>query len=90
MIRPLVKLLRQVIGWPLEAAILYPLVGILRLMPVQTASFLSGALFGTLGPISPWHKRVLFNIGYAMPETSASRTPPHRQAGMVQYGAGLC
>ena len=40
MIRPLVKLLRQMIGWPLEAAILYPLVGILRLLPVQTASFL--------------------------------------------------
>ena len=40
MIRPLAKLLRQMIGWPLEAAILYPLVGLLRLLPVQTASFL--------------------------------------------------
>ena len=69
------------IGWPLEAAILYPLVGLLRLLPVQTASFLGGAIFGLLGPISPSHKRVIFNIGYAMPETTpAERRRIGRQA----------
>ncbi len=69
MIRSMLKRIRQVIGWPLEAALLYLLVWIIRIIPVRFASALGGAVFGTLGPISPWNKRVMFNIGYAMPET---------------------
>ena len=53
----------------------------IRITPVRFASAFGGALFGTIGPISPWNRRVIFNIGYAMPETdSGQRRRIARQA----------
>jgi KDO2-lipid IV(A) lauroyltransferase len=69
MIRLILKRIRQGIGWPLEAALVYLLSWVVRIVPVRVASALGGAIFGTIGPISPWNRRVMFNIGYAMPET---------------------
>ncbi|MGC6484289.1 MAG: lysophospholipid acyltransferase family protein [Candidatus Puniceispirillales bacterium] len=81
MIKHLAKRIRQGLGWPLEAAIVYALVWLIRITPVRFASAFGGALFGTIGPISPWNRRVIFNIGYAMPETdSGQRRRIARQA----------
>lgn len=81
MIKALGKLIRQGIGWPIEAMLTYLLVWVVRIMPVQWASALGGMIFGTIGPVSPWNSRVLFNIGYAMPETEpAQRRRIARQA----------
>lgn len=64
--------MRKGIGWPIEAALFYILAAIVWILPVRLASFVGGAVIGTIGPLTPYHKRVLFNIGYAMPETTAS------------------
>ena len=72
MLKAFTKLLRRGVGWPIEAVLFYFFVAFIRLLPVQIASFIGGSIFGTLGPISPWNSRVMFNIGYAMPETTLS------------------
>ena len=68
--RGLGRWLRRGIGWPVEAVLFYPLAALVWVLPVAVASAVGGAVFGTLGPISPWNRRVMFNIGYAMPEKS--------------------
>jgi len=71
MMRDLIKRLRQWIGWPIEAVLVYLLAGITRLLPPQMASALGGMIAGTFGPVSSWSWRSLFNLSYAMPELTA-------------------
>ena len=64
------RFLRRAVGWPIEAALVYALAVMIRLLPAATASVLGAGLLGLVGPLTPWHRRTLFNIGYAMPELS--------------------
>ncbi len=66
------KLFRYTIRWPIEAVIFYGLAGILMIMPVGVASLLGGGLMRLIAPLTPFHRRSLFNIGYAMPELSSA------------------
>ena len=64
------KLFRYTIRWPIEALVFYGLAGILMIMPVGVASLIGGVLMRLIAPLTPFHRRSLFNIGYAMPELS--------------------
>ena len=66
------KLFRYTIRWPIEALVFYGLAGILMIMPVGVASLLGGGLMRLIAPLTPFHRRSLFNIGYAMPELSSA------------------
>ena len=68
MARAVLKFLRQAVGWPIEAALVYMLAGLIRVIPAPAASALGACLLGLFGPLTPWHRRTLFNIGYAMPD----------------------
>ena len=70
MLHNLIKRLRQWIGWPIEALMVYTLIGVIRLLPPQLASALGGGIAGVFGPVSSWSWRSLFNLSYAMPELS--------------------
>ncbi|MGU9962392.1 MAG: lysophospholipid acyltransferase family protein [Candidatus Puniceispirillales bacterium WSBS_2018_MAG_OTU23] len=70
MMKPALKFLRHKIGWPIEAALFYLLVGVLTVMPPPAASALMGGLMWLVGPLTAYHRRSLFNIGFAMPELS--------------------
>ena len=67
-IRAALLFLRRAVGWPVEAVLVYLLAGLIRLTPVAAASGIGAGLLGLVGPLTPWHRRTLFNIGYAMPE----------------------
>ena len=82
MVRSALKLLRQAIGWPVEAVLVYALAGVIWLIPVTAASALGAGLLGLLGPLTPWHRRTLFNIGYAMPELSETE---HRRIARASW-----
>lgn len=64
------KLFRYTIRWPLEAVVFYGLAGVLMILPVSFASALGGGLMRLIAPLTPFHRRSLFNIGLAMPELS--------------------
>ena len=64
------KLFRYTIRWPIEALVFYGLAGILMILPVGVASLIGGGLMRLIAPLTPFHRRSLFNIGYAMPELS--------------------
>ena len=64
------KLFRYTIRWPIEAAVFYGLAGVLMILPVSIASALGGGLMRMIAPLTPFHRRSLFNIGLAMPELS--------------------
>lgn len=66
------KLFRYTIRWPIEAVIFYGLAGILMILPVGVASLIGGGLMRLIAPLTPFHRRSLFNIGYAMPELSSA------------------
>ena len=68
MAKAVARLLRRAVGWPVEAVLVYALAGMIRLVPAPAASALGAGLLGLAGPLTPWHRRTLFNIGYAMPE----------------------
>ena len=72
---PLTKIitrkLRQIFIWPVEAALVFLLYGIARLLPVTVASSLMGGLFAMIGPLTPWQQRANRNLAHAMPELSS-------------------
>lgn len=53
-----------------EAAAAAALFGLFRLLPLDWASALGGALGGLIGPLLPVHRRGLDNIARALPELS--------------------
>lgn len=68
-------LARQLIRWlvwPLEAAGLILLAGLLRLLPAGLASWTGGALVRLLAPLSSWQRRAEQNISHALPELAAA------------------
>ena len=64
------RLLRRVFIWPLEAGLVLLLFGLARLLPMPLASALFGGLFSLAGPLTPWHGRAARNLSFAMPEIS--------------------
>ena len=42
------------------------------ILPVGVASLIGGGLMRLIAPLTPFHRRSLFNIGYAMPELSSA------------------
>ncbi|MCE2516827.1 MAG: hypothetical protein J4F41_03115, partial [Alphaproteobacteria bacterium] len=72
MFKTIKRLLRRGISWPIEAVLFYALAGLLKLMPPAVSSAVMGGLMGIIGPLTPFHRRSLFNIRFAMPELTAS------------------
>ena len=68
--RAAARMLRRVFVWPLEAALVFTLFCIARLLPLPVASFAMGGLVRLLGPVSPWQARARRNIERALPEMS--------------------
>ncbi len=60
-------LFKHLIRWPLEALLFYAVAGVFMILPVAMASALGGAITRLIAPLTPFHRRSLFNIGYAMP-----------------------
>ena len=67
------KWIMAVIIWPLEAAGLFILIGILRLLPRRLASFLMGWLLRKLGPLTRWHQRSHAHLLFALPHLSQTQ-----------------
>ena len=65
------KLFRYGLRWPIEALLFYALAGVFMVLPTPMASALGGGLMRMIAPLTPYHRRSIFNIGLAMPETSA-------------------
>ena len=64
----ILRTLRRVFIWPMEAALVLFLFGLARLLPMPLASALFGGLFGLIGPFTPWHGRASRNLAFAMPD----------------------
>ena len=64
----ILRKLRQIFIWPIEAAIVFVMYFIARLLPVPVASLILGAFMRLLGPMTPWHKRARRNLIAAMPD----------------------
>ncbi len=64
------------IRFRLEYGLLLLLVGLVRLMPIDTAANISAAVWGTIAPRLRRHKRALANLAIAFPE----KTEAQRQA----------
>ncbi len=74
MIKDLLRLMRKIFIWPIEAVLFYTVTSLVWIMPPQISSAIMGAVVGILAPLSPFHRRAIFNIGFAMPElTDAER-----------------
>ena len=58
----------QDIGWRVEAVFYDAFVGLMRALPVDTASDLGGWLFRTFGPLTSTQKTVTRNLKLAFPE----------------------
>ena len=58
----------QDLGWRLEALAYDGFVGLMRALPIDTASDLGGWLFRTLGPLTSTQKTVRANIDIAFPD----------------------
>jgi KDO2-lipid IV(A) lauroyltransferase len=56
--------------WYLEAIIYDGFVGFMRLLPIEKASDLGGALFRVLGPMTSTHKTVMRNLELCFPDLS--------------------
>lgn len=61
-------IIQKGIRWPIEAMFFYVFAGIFIILPVSFASAFGGFLCRVIAPLTPFHRRSLFNIGYAMPE----------------------
>ncbi|CAI8373719.1 MAG: Lipid A biosynthesis palmitoleoyltransferase [Alphaproteobacteria bacterium UBA4588] len=72
---PVLTALYRFIIWPCEAVLLFLAVGILQCLPASVASASMGRVFQILGPLTPWHKRALANMKFALPHLSL----PERQ-----------
>ncbi len=66
----IIRKLRQVFIWPIEAALGFGFYGLARLLPVAIASAVMGALIGFIGPLTPWHDRARRNMKLALPDQS--------------------
>ena len=64
----ILRKLRQIFIWPIEAAIVFVMYFAARLLPVPAASWILGAFMRLLGPMTPWHKRARRNLIAAMPD----------------------
>ena len=72
--RALVRTVRKVFIWPLEAGLVVLIFGAARLLPLPVASAAMGGLFAVIGPLTPWQGRAARNMKLAMPEmTDAER-----------------
>ena len=72
--RALVRTIRKIFIWPLEAALVVLIFGAARLLPLPVASAAMGGLFAVIGPLTPWQGRAARNMKLAMPDmTDAER-----------------
>ena len=72
--RALVRTIRKIFIWPLEAGLVVLIFGAARLLPLPVASAAMGGLFSVIGPLTPWQGRAARNMKLAMPEmTDAER-----------------
>jgi KDO2-lipid IV(A) lauroyltransferase len=72
--RALVRTIRKIFIWPLEAGLVVLIFGAARLLPLPVASAAMGGLFAVIGPLTPWQGRAARNMKLAMPEmTDAER-----------------
>ena len=79
--RALVRTIRKIFIWPLEAGLVVLIFGAARLLPLPVASATMGGWFAVIGPLTPWQGRAARNMKLAMPEmTDAERR--RVQAGM--------
>ena len=62
-------LIRYII-WPIEAILLFFVLLILRIIPIDIASSSTGWLGSKIGPLTSWHKRARANLRLAIPELS--------------------
>ena len=62
-------LIRYII-WPIEAILLFFVLLILRIVPIDIASSSTGWLGSKIGPLTSWHKRARANLSLAIPELS--------------------
>ena len=85
----LLRYLRKIFIWPIEALFFYSFTAFVWILPVQLSSALMGAIVGVLGPLTPFHKRTLFNIGFAMPEKTAKERSKIARAMWVHLGRVL-
>ena len=67
------QFLIRYISWPLEAALLFFTLLILRLIPIDIASVATGWLGSKIGPLTSWHKRAKANLNLAMPELTEKK-----------------
>ena len=65
--KPILKQMRQIIFWPIEAVLGLGLFTLARILPVRIASALMGVIFAAIAPITPWQRRAMRNISHAMP-----------------------
>lgn len=70
MLKNTLRLFRKIFIWPIEAVLFYVITSFVWIMPPQVSSALMGGAVGLLAPLTPFHRRTLFNIGFAMPELS--------------------
>ena len=69
-----------------EAAVLYPLIFLLRLMPITMASGVAGWFSGKIIPFMREGKKSLANIGFAMPETDMAERHRINRESWVNLG----
>ena len=74
--KTILRRLRQIFIWPIEAAIGFAFYGFARLLPAPIASAVMGGIFRIIGPLTPWHDRARRNLKLAMPDrdTAAQNT----------------
>lgn len=75
------------LAWPLEAGLVWGLYGLASILPVGFASWMMAGLFRLVGPLTPWHGRALFNIGLALPQTTAVERQRIARAAWANIGA---
>lgn len=66
--------LRHPIRYRLEAAGLWLVFAVFRALPLDAASALGGGMLRCLGPLLPWHRRALANLGRVLPELEPAET----------------
>ncbi len=64
----ILRRLRQIFIWPIEATIVFVMYFAARLLPVSVASWILGAFMRMLGPMTPWHSRARRNLMFALPD----------------------
>ena len=64
------QFLIRYIFWPIEAILLFFVLLILRIIPIDIASSSTGWLGSKIGPLTSWHQRARANLRLAIPELS--------------------